>query len=90
MKKRERTRLARAEMWLQLSMSAQRWADEVTDNSPDSKPVAEWSPDEPLLVIMRTHDLSQADLGRLLTTMAQQLENKAIASGYGEYPDPVR
>lgn len=75
-------------MWLQLAMSAQRWADEVTDKSPGSKPLAEWPADDPLLMVMRKYDLSQADFGRLLATLAQQLENKAIASGYGD-SDPV-
>lgn len=84
MNKRERTRLARAEILMQLAMTAQRWADEVADRSGTTRPVAEWPADDPMVRLMRTYDLSQYDLDRLLTAIAQQIENRSLASGFDE------
>jgi hypothetical protein len=76
MTKRERTKCAKAEMWLLAAVSVQRWTEYA--------PFRDHAPDDPLDEIAVKYDLSDADMIRLLNSVAQQCENRAIASGYGE------
>lgn len=43
--KRERNRLAKAELWMHLAMAAERWSKSLVD-ADNGRPVAEWPHDE--------------------------------------------
>ncbi len=82
--KRTRTRLAKAELWLQLATTAENWAGYCAlglDGDP---------PDDPLVRLARTYDLTAADLGRLLSRMGAELETRALRAGYDETWDDPR
>jgi hypothetical protein len=83
--KRERTRLAKAEVWMQLATTAQRWSDEVA-NAPTARtiPFAKWPADDPRVELAARYGLSAADLAKLLASVADQVETKAMAAGYEE------
>lgn len=81
--KRERVKAARAETWLHLAVTAQRWADDITGHD-GVKPFEEWPDDDPHRVMCRTYDLTPADLVRLLADVAQSCEDRALRLGYGE------
>lgn len=90
MSKRDRTRLARAELWLHLAMTAERWARYCEDAEPGVIPFAEYPADDPLVTLCRTYDLSPQDLARAARSVAQQAENRAIRGGYEEaWTDPA-
>lgn len=81
--KRERTRLAKAEVWMQLAMTAQRWADEVADvPGTGTLPFAEWPADDPRRELARRYGLTPAELAQVLASVADQVENRAMAAGY--------
>lgn len=84
MNKRERKRLATSELWLQLAMTAQRWADEVVGKTSGVLPFVEWQADEPLKRLCATYELTPEDLSALLTIMAGSLEARAERSGYAD------
>lgn len=87
--KAERRRLAKAELLLALACTAQRWANEVTDQDGRCRPFAEWPPDDPLRTLCRTYDLRPADLGRVLTEIADEVERRAMRAGYDDHWDEV-
>lgn len=79
--KRERKRLAKAELWLLLAIKAQKWSSECV-GADGSRPMSEWGDDDPMVTLCRTYDLTAADLSRLLTTMGDELERRALRAGY--------
>jgi hypothetical protein len=76
--KRERTRWAKAEIWLQAAIVVQRWS---TYERFDPH-----APLDPLEEIAKKYNLNKDDMRRLLVSIADQLETKAMASGYDEVP----
>lgn len=79
----ERKRLAKAELILNLAVTAQRWADDLTGVNPTA-PFAEWGHDDPFVRLCRVYGLTPADLARLAEGLAAQLEARAERSGYTE------
>lgn len=72
--KRERTRLARAEMWMQLAMVAGEMAKyTLSDDLED-----EFSN------IARRYGLAEADMTRIMESIAEQCETRAMQSSYDE------
>lgn len=87
--KRERLRLAKSELVAHLSMTAERWASELSDREPGFRPFAEWPEDEPMVALCRTYGLTPLDLARLLTDLSLQLQARAERIGYdGRWDDP--
>lgn len=83
--KKERVRLVRAEMLMHLAMTADRWADEVTDDDQGAtRPFAEWPADDPLRKLCEAYNVTAADLGAVLRDLAEQLQRRADRSGYAE------
>jgi hypothetical protein len=85
--KRQRTRLAKSELWLLLAMKAQEWADDIAKSTrPDAgiTPFERWGAEDVFVDLATRYGLSPADLARLLTACANELENRAERSGYGE------
>lgn len=94
--KRERARLAKAELWLNLAQSAQGWADSITKADAVSKkiaaggkqerndvpPIERWPNDYPICVLMKLYDLEPKDMARLCTQIANEVENRALKAGY--------
>lgn len=87
-RKRERVRLAKAELLLYLARAAQNWGDAVSDADDQTRPFAEWPDHDPLRKLAATYDLTGADLGRICTQLADQLEARAERAGYD--PDGIR
>src|ERR1700720_2732241 len=83
-RKRERTRLAKAELWLPLAVKAQEGSDDVGGRTIGVRPMSEWGEDDPMVRICRTYNLTEADLARILGRMADELENRALRQGYEE------
>jgi hypothetical protein len=82
--KRERRRLATAELWLQVAMTVQEWADGVSDARTGWLAFAEWDPEDPLRQLCERYQLSPSDLRKLLEAMADQLEARAVRAGYAD------
>jgi hypothetical protein len=82
--KRQRARLAKAELLLHLACTAERWRREVTDEEPGTLPFADWPPDDPLVELCRRYALAPADLARLLDQIGQEVESRALRAGYEE------
>lgn len=82
--KRARTRLARAELWLHLACTAERWAREVDSTESGIIPFADWPADDPFVSLCRTYELTPADLARACSSVAAQAESKALAGGYAD------
>lgn len=86
-RKRERCQLAKAELLLQLAVTAQRWTDELRDKN-GGLPVAEWPADDPFITLCRTYRLDPADLGAVAEQIADELEQRAIRAGYDRGWEP--
>lgn len=82
-RKAERQRLARAELWMQLAMSAERWKNELTVPG-RSAPFEDWPEDDALKRLCRVYDLTPGDLARVAEGIAEQLEARALRNGYDE------
>lgn len=83
--KRERMRLAKAELLLWLAVKAADWAGQVDDRpGAPTRPFAEWSPDDPFRKMAETYALTGADLGRILDRIGDELERRAERAGYAE------
>lgn len=81
--KRHRTRLARAEMWMMLAVAAQARADSIADKPGcGTIPFAEWPADDPMVDLARRYGLTATDLARLFESAADQLETRAMNTGY--------
>jgi hypothetical protein len=81
--------LAKSELLLCLAVSAQRWADEVGDDSSHTRPFAEWDDSDRFRALARTYDLTGPDLADVLARIAEELEARAIRCGYDEHWDPA-
>lgn len=73
--KRQRTRLARAELWLQLAMVAGRWEGYAIDASRQVDELDD---------IARRYGLSGPDMRRACKSIADQCERRAMSGGYEE------
>jgi hypothetical protein len=83
--KRERTRRARAEVWMLLAGTAQRWADDIAGQSgPGVRPFAKWGDDDPMVVLGHRYGLKPTELARLVESLANQLETRAMKTGYAD------
>jgi len=85
--KRERTRLLRAELWMQLAVQVELWARQARDEAPGYLPFDEWERDgkpDPFHELLRTYDLTADDLARACHSLAGQLETRAMQAGYEE------
>lgn len=83
--KAERKRAARAELLLQLSLTADRWARQLRDQDPHLIPFAQWPDDDPLRQVVTSYSLTQEDVAKLADTLAGQLEYRAERAGYGQH-----
>jgi len=88
--KRARARLAKAELLAHLSMTADRWACEVDDTEPGTRPFAEWPETDPRVALCRTYRLTPTDLARLCREISAELEARAVRAGYDETLGEVR
>jgi hypothetical protein len=77
-RKRERTRLAKAELW---AMVAEHAADLATDVVTDELETARL---EPLRAMCVRYALTPADLGRLAGEVATELQGRARHAGYDQ------
>lgn len=82
--KRQRRRLARADLIVELSMTADRWACEVDSTEPKMRPFDEWPDDDPLRTLCRVYGLAPADLAGILRDLSADLEARAERCGYIE------
>ena len=87
--KRQRTRLAKAELWMDLAMTANQWKQMCGDTEPGTLPFAQWPADDPMVTLARTYDLTCADLARLWDELGDALEARAIRGGYADHDEPV-
>jgi hypothetical protein len=87
MPKKARRRLARSEILIALAVQTEILAKQVQDQDPTTKPFGDWPSDDPFVVLTRKYRLSPDDLARELRTVGEQLENRALASGYDDIPD---
>lgn len=85
-RKRERTRLAKAELWMLLASTAERWANDLAGNGP-VRPFEEWGDDDPMVAVARRYQLTPADLARLMGSIADQVETRALKAGFEEHWD---
>lgn len=89
--KRRRSKLAKAELWMSLAVTAEGWADQIDGADPATKPLDEWPADDLFVTLCRTYKLSPADLARLCRQIGQEVENRALNAGYDEiHVDPGR
>lgn len=88
-RKSERLRLARAELLVQLAMSAGRWANELR-GGPGARPFEEWPHDDALKSLCRTYRIDRTDLAKAADDLADRLERQAIRAGYDERWDGDR
>ena len=79
-----RKRLARAEMLMQLAMTADRWVSELAGTAPDVRPFEEWPNDEGFRVLARKYDLTKGDLVAIVRAVSVQAEQRAERAGYSE------
>jgi len=82
--KRQRTRLAKAELLLLFAVRADQHAADVDGTSGKCKPFAEWGDDDPFVDLCHRYGLGQADIARLLRAIGSELENSAMRRGYEE------
>src|SRR4051794_20114568 len=90
--KREKTRLVKAELWLHLAVTSQAWANMVGGSDPRCRPFEEWEnegTEDPFHTLCRTYDLTPKELSRIIQSVSDQLETKALAAGYEHHWDPV-
>lgn len=78
----ERRQLARSELWINLGVTADRWAREVAGTEPGTLPFDQWPADEALRDIATRYDLTPADLVRVLGELGEQCETAAVRAGY--------
>lgn len=89
MPKRERSRLAKAELLMHLAMTVEDWSKSLADANPGTRPVVEWPDNDPLVALCRTYRLTPADLSRLCHRLGDELENRAERAGYADHLDSV-
>ncbi len=82
--KRERLRLAKAELLLDIAIQTQKLAEGCGDRSTRHTPFAKWADHDPIRQIALAYGLSGKDLDKILTKIAGELEARAMRSGYEE------
>lgn len=82
--KKDRVRLAKAELLMELALRAECWKRQATDQDSAMRPFAEWTPDDPLRAIAITYNLTGEDLGRILDRLGSELEARADRAGYAD------
>jgi hypothetical protein len=82
--KRQRTRLAKAELLMMLATRAEQLAGEVAGTADGTRPFAEWPEHDPLRQLCVTYALAPADLVRILRAIGSEIENSALRRGYEE------
>lgn len=80
--KRQRTRLAKAELLILLAVHCDGVAADVEGTSGYTRPFAEWGDDDPLRDLCHRYGLGAADITRLLRGLGAELENSAMRRGY--------
>lgn len=80
--KRQRTRLAKAELLMLLAVHMEQTGADVDGTSGRTRPFAEWGDDDPLRQLCHTYGLGQADIARLCRALASELENDAMRRGF--------
>lgn len=82
--KRLRTRLAKAELLMDLAVTADRWAGEVAGTVEGTKPFSEWPDSDPRRQLCHRYALTPADIVRILRALGAELENASMRRGYDE------
>jgi hypothetical protein len=90
--KRERRRLARAELLLHLAVTVERWGKTLVEagtgeGAARNPSVEEWGRDDPLGALCRTYGLSPADLAQECHRLGDEMEKRALRAGYAEHWD---
>ena len=90
--KRERRRLVKAELLLQLAVKAEQWATTLTEagtgeGSRRLPAVEEWGPGDPLAALCRTYGLTPRELAQVCSSIGGELEGRALRAGYDEHLD---
>lgn len=85
--KRERSRLAKSELWMMASMWAGWHADDIAGRprgpgDRPCRPFEEWGADDPWVALAVRYGLSKADLERLLLQLSAELETRAERAGF--------
>lgn len=90
--KRERVRLARAELLVHLATTLERWRGDLLreGNQNGALPPDEWPADDPFVSLARTYGLSWKDLARICDGLGDDLERRAIRTGYDDHWDDPR
>lgn len=89
--KRARSRLAKSELWVQLAVSAQSWADSIRKAAASDgvgpnavPPLSRWPADDPMIDLMKRYDLGPDDIARLCAQLADECETRAERSGFDQ------
>jgi hypothetical protein len=77
--KRERTRLAKADLRVLMAVKLQQWADDLRfAGTPGGLiPFDQWDADDPFVWLAIEHELSAVDLAKLLVALADEAEARA-------------
>jgi len=81
--KRQRQRLAKAELLMALASTAERWKRELSGDG-GGLPPAEWPAADPFVTLCRLYRLAPADLARLCHQIGGELESRSLRAGYDE------
>lgn len=88
--KKERVRLARAELLMLLAGKAGQWADWLLGRDGDgSWTMDDWPEDDTFRTLCRTYGLTKEDLARLLYEQELNDEDRASRAGFDEHWDPA-
>jgi hypothetical protein len=79
--------LAKAELWLHLAVTADRWARECESAEPGLIPFDQWPDSDPFVTLCRTYGLTPADLARVCRQIGEEAEGRALRGGYDEHYD---
>lgn len=82
--KRQRTRLAKAELLMDLAVTADRWAGEVAGTIDGVRPFSEWPDSDPRRQLCHRYGLTPADIVRICRALGAELENASMRRGYEE------
>lgn len=85
-RKSERTRMLRAELWMEMAVKAQRWANDIMhrENPGEAlpRPFEEWGDDDPFHILMDKYGLKKEDLDRALTSISDQCVTRSVRLGF--------
>lgn len=87
--KRERRRLAKAELLVQLAVTAEHWSRSLAGTESGVRPVAEWPSDDPFVTLCRTYALTPAELSAICHQLGDEIEARAERAGYPDHYDEV-